>query len=198
MDNSDTYQHLLDASRLAYQAHAELSAFASFPDDIIRQPITPYHLPASDILTAETQLHTHGYAQVQSAIIKACPIMRWREIYHDADADISFMDRLGCTSIIGGGAPFTSKMLRLFVVYMPGNLHYPWHTHPAEEMYLVISGKAQFKRAGDNDVWLEEGQTMYHPSHLAHAIQTGDTPMLSLVAWRNHLDTPPVLVKNMD
>ena len=59
---------------------------------------------------------------------------------------------------------------------------------------MVISGEAVFKREGHADEVLSQGQSMFHESNQPHAIETFDTPMLSLVAWRNHLHIPPVLV----
>ena len=54
-----------------------------------------------------------------------------------------------------------------------------------------------FKRQNYDDEQLGEGQTMFHQSQIAHQIETKDKPMLALVAWRNHLDTPPILLEEI-
>ena len=77
---------------------------------------------------------------------------------------------------------------------MSSHLFYPWHRHPAEEIYMVLSGKALFKREGEKDRWCEEADYVIHETNQPHALQTTNSPMLALVAWRNHLDTPPILV----
>lgn len=193
------YEALLSASQTAYKHHDEMTAFAPFPDDLTTQSFTPRSHHANDLLQAEKDLTASQFQHLTSLIQKTAPQMCWRNIYEpppntpDKQA-YEFSKRLGCYSLIGNDAPFASNSFRLFVIYMPANLHYPWHTHPAEEIYLVLSGEAIFKRDGYDDEYLSEGQTMFHQSQLAHAIETKEKPMLSLVAWRNHLDTPPILL----
>ena len=193
------YQALLEASQNAYNHIEEMRDFASFPDDIAAQDMTKRGHLASVLLQQEISLQSEQFAELANLIQKTAPDMCWRDIYtpppHAKNKQAyEFSNRLGCYSLIGQDAPYSSDALRLFVIYMPANLHYPWHTHPAEEIYLVISGSAIFKRQHHPDEHLEEGQTMFHQSQLPHAIITKDEPMLSLVAWRNHLDTPPILI----
>ena len=194
MRHNDRYAFLLEQAQLVYQAHPALKQFADFPDDICAQPMEPFHLPSSDLLLADTELQSAQYAKLLQSIFDVAPAMRWREIYQDEIAHLTFMEKLACTSIIGKGAPFHSNKLRLFIVYMAPHLFYPWHSHPAEEIYMVLSGKALFKREGDKDRWCEEADCVIHKCNQPHALQTTDSPMLALVAWRNHLDTPPILV----
>lgn len=193
MNQDKIYQRLLSAIRAAYSAHPALPAFTPLPDNLPRQPLDPEHRPCSTELQTETGLQSSGFAELQEQIIASAPFMKWRQIYGN-DQHNKFMDRLGCYAIIGEGGPFASDEMRLFIIYMPPNLYYPWHIHPAEELYMVISGHAVFKREGCPDESLTEGQSMFHESNQPHAMETSDTPMLSLVAWRNHLNTPPVLV----
>ncbi len=194
MQRNDLYHQLLSASNAAYMRHEELRNFADFPTNLKQQAMVPIDRPASRLLQEDKDLKSAAFADLQSAIIAAAPVMRWRAIYDSKTHDTRFMDKLGCYSIIGKGGPFASNCLRLFIVYMPAGLYYPWHIHPAEEMYMVISGSAIFKRGGTADENLSEGQSMFHESNQPHAIETTDTPMLSLVAWRNHLETPPSLI----
>lgn len=194
MHSNDLYQQLLSASHAVYKNHEALTSFAAFPAPLEPQAMAPNDRPASRLLQEDKDLHSTAFADLQSAIIAAAPVMRWRAIYDATTQDTRFMDKLGCYSIIGKGGPFASDSLRLFIVYMPAGLYYPWHIHPAEEMYMVISGNAVFKRGGAADECLSEGQSMFHESNQPHAIETKEIPMLSLVAWRNHLETPPILI----
>jgi len=194
MRHNNRYASLIEQAQLVYQTHPALQQFAGFPDDISAQPMEPFHLPSSDLLLADTELQSAQYARLIQSILDVAPAMRWREIYQDEPAHLTFMEKLACTSIIGNGAPFHSNKLRLFIVYMSSHLFYPWHRHPAEEIYMVLSGKALFKREGEKDRWCEEADYVIHETDQPHALQTTNSPMLALVAWRNHLDTPPILV----
>jgi quercetin dioxygenase-like cupin family protein len=103
------------------------------------------------------------------------------------------MDRFGCYCLIGKDGAYISTQMFAWVVYMPAHLHYPWHHHPAEEMYLVIAGEAEFMREGASPEVLRAGDTCFHASNQPHAMETHDHPVMALVMWRNGFDTPPVL-----
>ncbi|MEX0338755.1 MAG: dimethylsulfonioproprionate lyase family protein [Arenibacterium sp.] len=192
MEQDILYSNLLSEARTAYEAHPAMTGFAPFPGDICRQSIDPYHCPCADLFQAETDLATTRYSALQNAILAASPAAVWRETYKGTDIGADFMDRFGCYCIIGEGGPFVSDALRLYIVYMPAQLYYPWHHHPAEEIYLVISGSAVFNAEGQADKILFPGDTVLHKSNQPHATETRASPVLCLVAWRDRFDTPPV------
>jgi len=179
--------------RQLYIRCPELSAFQPFPKDVDAQPFNPNPRAVSKVMQADNALRSGRYAVLQKAVMDAAPFMHWRETYKDDRFDTSFMARFGCFSVIGDNAPFTSQSLRLFIVYMPAGLYYPWHKHPAEELYFIIAGQAVFKRAGCRDTMLSEGQMMRHESNQAHALEAKDSSILCLVAWRTHLTILPVM-----
>ncbi|WP_170577673.1 dimethylsulfonioproprionate lyase family protein [Ruegeria arenilitoris] len=193
MSKEGVYQNLLQQARDAYVSHPQMTSFAPFPDDIQRQEIEPYHLPCGDVLRQEEGLVSQTYAHLQDAIVNAAPYAVWRETYKYTDIGDCFLNNFGCYSIVGAGGPFLSNKLWLWIVHMPPQLYYPWHHHPAEEMYMVISGTGVFNREGCPSENLGEGGTVYHESNQPHAMETQDDPVLCLVAWRNRFDTPPVL-----
>lgn len=172
-----------------------MMAFTPFPNDIERQAVSPFHCNCSDVFCNDTQLVSNNYAMLQDALRDARDAVHWRETYKNTDIGDEFMDQFGCYCIIGENAPFMSNRIRLFMVYMPSGLYYPWHNHPAEEIYMVVSGRAVFKRKGCPDRTLCEGETSFHPSNQPHAMETLKEPVLCLVAWRDSFQTPPVLTK---
>ena len=187
------YHALLKEMQRAYSTHPELTAFAPFPKALARQPLQPSLRQSCTLLKRDRQLTSKTYPNLQNAVLLASDHMLWRETYKGCNGT-QFMDRWGCFAVVGEGGPFASDKLRLFVIYMPPSLFYPWHRHPAEEMYLVIAGQAVFKKEGCKDRILSEGDTVFHASDQAHAIETREAPLLCLVAWRTHLNIPPVLV----
>ena len=187
------WDDVLDAARDVHNAHAGLCAFCPFPDDISPQPVTPYHINAADLFTKETGLAGSPMAGLHAALLAASPAAHWRETYKDTDIGQDFMDRFGCYCLIGDQGPFHSDKMRAWMVYMPANLHYTWHHHPAEEAYLVIAGKARFFRQGAASEILSPGQISRHDSNQPHATETGNEPVLCYVIWRNGFEHPPVL-----
>jgi len=189
------FLHLLDAAQRAHASHPGLAAFVGFPDDLSEQPMTPHSIPAADLLARETGLFGNDQAELRDAFIAAAPEALWRETYKGTDIGQDFMDRFGCYCLIGPGAPWTSARMAGFVVYMPADLHYPWHHHPAEEMYLVLAGEARFLAEGAPPETLRAGDTSFHASNQPHAMETGAHPVMAYVTWRSHLQTPPVLTE---
>jgi len=187
------FQNLLHATQTAYRANPETQAFADFPSDIERQSVSSHHCNCSDVFQHDSKLASAKYADLQNAILAASDVAHWRETYKGTDISNDFMDRFGCYCIIGEDAPFMSEQIRLWMVYMPAQLHYPWHHHPAEEIYMVVSGNAIFRRQGCPDEVLSEGQTYFHKSNQPHAMETMDEPILCLVAWRDSFQAPPEL-----
>ncbi|MEW9918296.1 dimethylsulfonioproprionate lyase family protein [Marimonas sp. MJW-29] len=192
-DHDLLWDGLLTATREAYAASAALSAFSPFAGDIRRQPVTPFHVAAAALFAAEAGLYTDSLAALRDAFRSCAPLAQWRETYKETDIGQDFMDRFGCYCLIGEGGAFASDTMAAWLVYMPPHLYYPWHQHPAEEMYLVVAGEALFLRHGEAPEVLRPGQTSAHASNQPHAMQTFDHPVMALVVWRNGFDSPPVL-----
>lgn len=75
---------------------------------------------------------------------------------------------------------------------MPAGLRYPWHHHPAEEVYVVLAGSAEFHRAGETSAILHSGDVCEHRSNQPHAMVTHEQAVIAYVVWRGDLDTLPV------
>ena len=196
MNQDAIFQTLLRTMQSAYSTNTEMMGFAPFPNDIIRQDVIPYHCNCSAYFQNDIRLISKNYSELQNAISTASKLVHWRETYKGSDIGNYFMDRFGCYCILGENAPFSSDVLRLFMVYMPSGLYYPWHHHPAEEMYMVVSGGAIFKQSDCPDKLLSEGEVAFHASNQPHAMETTEDPVLCLVAWRDNFQTPPVLTPN--
>jgi len=193
MNQEAVYQTLLRTTQDAYAGNAEMTGFTPFPDDIVRQAITPFHSTCCDVFCEDKKLVSQKYPALQDALRAASDAVHWRQTYKDTDIGDDFMGQFACYCIIGENAPFMSAAIRLFMVYMPPHFYYPWHHHPAEEMYVVVSGTGVFKRKDCPDERLTEGEISFHQSNQPHAMETLDDPVLCLVAWRDDFETQPVL-----
>ena len=193
MNQEAVYQTLLRTTQDAYAGNAEMTGFTPFPDDIVRQAVTPFHSTCCDVFCEDKKLVSQKYPALQDALRAASDAVHWRQTYKDTDIGDDFMGQFACYCIIGENAPFMSAAIRLFMVYMPPHFYYPWHHHPAEEMYVVVSGTGVFKRKDCPDERLTEGEISFHQSNQPHAMETLDDPVLCLVAWRDDFETQPVL-----
>ena len=71
------------------------------------------------------------------------------------------------------------------LVYLGAGCAYPEHSHPPQELYLTISGVADWRFGGaDEYVTMAPGATLYNHPHDRHAIQAGDQPVVAMyVLW---------------
>mgnify|MGYP000686202601 FL=1 len=163
------------------------------PADIKKQEFDPFHIPASDLMQNETGLITDDYAELRDAFITASPYAHWRQTYKGTIIGEKFLNEFGCYGLIGPESPFQSEKIRAWVVYMPRNFYYPWHHHPAEEMYLCLAGEAVFRRENYPDIRLGSGGIMEHSANQPHSMETLEHPIMAYVVWRNEFGTKPVL-----
>ena len=145
-----TYEHLKHELISLYSKLPFLSDFAPLPDEWIEQQVQPTQRDVSFSLQSETQLVSGNFSSLRDALVSAAPIMNWPEIYKESDFQIEgvscdFMEHLGVYTIVGDTGPFQSQNMSVYLVYMPAGLTYPWHYHPAEELYFIIAGGGCFQ-----------------------------------------------------
>lgn len=195
------YHTLLSACYDLYETEAALRDFAPLPEVCDLQQITPRQHPGCAHFLCSDSIAPAQYEAFERAIKEAAPALIWPHIYRPSanqpdNIDFRFTDRLATCEIIGYEAPFTSEEMHLYFVYLPPDTFYPWHKHPAEELYFVLSGGAIFQRENKPDQALRAGDHIIHETQEAHAIQTIDAPLISLAVWRNHLGIMPDLIAN--
>ncbi|RKF16716.1 cupin domain-containing protein [Roseovarius spongiae] len=170
-----------------------LGAFCALPDPLCEQALVPYVSPAAALMQADPGGTTAAFERLRDALVAATPDVRWRETYKDTDIGEDFVSKFACYQLIGPAeAPFNAPDMRSFVVWTPPGLHYPWHHHPAEEIYVVLAGEAEFAVHGAPSRTLRPGDHVLHASMQPHAMTTRDSPVMAYVAWRGDLTTPPV------
>ena len=109
--------------------------------------------------------------------------------YTAASIGRSFLDGYGYVEILGPGRVIDCAHVRLgFLLLAPG-LTYPEHAHPAEEVYHVVAGTAEWWQddaSGDGEPgWQPKppGAMIHHRRHVRHAMRTSGEPLLALYAW---------------
>ena len=189
----ELWENLLEEARKVHFGNSKLQDFCPFPNDIKKQELNPFHIPASDLMQNETGLLTEDYSELRDAFISASPYAHWRQTYKGTTVGKKFLAEFGCYGLIGPESPFQSEKIRAWVVYMPKKFYYPWHHHPAEEMYLCLAGEAVFRRENYTDIRLGSGGIIEHSANQSHSMETLEHPIMAYVIWRNDFGTKPVL-----
>ena len=183
----------LSELRALFARMPALRDFADLPDRLDQQPVAPHYVAAASLMERDEGLFATGFEALRDAFIAASPHASWRETYKGSRLGADFMDRFACYCLIGEGGPYMTDHIGAYVVYMPAKLYYPYHHHPAEELYLILAGEAEFLLDGAPAKTLGPGDHVFHPSGRSHATQTHDHPMMALVLWRGKMDVSPEL-----
>lgn len=105
----------------------------------------------------------------------------------------AFLDGHGYVEIVGPGRLFRSANTRVGVLLMAPSVLYPQHLHPAEEVYHVVSGTAEWWQQGEDWAAKPPGSAVHHTSGLPHATRTTSETLLAIYCWRG-----PVVVAEDD
>ncbi len=110
--------------------------------------------------------------------------LEWRQTYGVAEMGQAFLDNYGWAELIGRRGPIASmNMLCGFLLLGPKTL-YRRHRHAAEELYVPLSGTAEWFREDGGWHAVPPGGVLHHPPWLPHATRTGAEPLLALYVWR--------------
>jgi hypothetical protein len=138
----------------------------------------------------------------------AAPRLAWRQSYGPAEVGAAFLKNYGWTEFLGvphteissaprkeyleaSGTEFSSTSgegsparIACGVLLLGPATLYPPHSHPAEEIYVPLSGTADWLQ-GDG-VWRPRppGSLIHHRGQETHAMRSNDEPLLALYLWR--------------
>ena len=211
-----TIDLLLSATRTAVR-HAARNAASQCPetailDELLGAPfprsvdaVEPARTPAvSGFLDAAVRAATTPRERMLAgALASASAHLRWTAPYQRGEGADELETGYAVTMLSMPGppprrdyqAPFANpKVLVAFTLQAPGIL-YPLHRHRAAEIYHVISGEAEWRRDGEPWRRRQPGEWIFHASDQGHAMRTAGVPLLTLVAWIDHLDCPPPVLE---
>ena len=176
-----------------YKASNELMNFFPFPDRsaLSFEPKAPHFVPSVNHFAGDKSLQAGPFDDARQALLNLKDVVFWREPYKGEALAQTFLDRFCVYELFGLEGHFRCQTTRGFILYSTGNLYYPWHHHPAEEMYFIIAGEAEFTTEGNAPKLLKPGDTVFHAENQSHNMQTYDKGVLAWVQWRGDLKTPP-------
>jgi hypothetical protein len=163
-----------------------LAAFlADWPPGCVHRPVTSRALPVLRWLPNMTGDTAAFAGDLVAAVSQAAPSLEWRQTYTARDLGASFLDNYGWSEIVGGNGPLASERLACGFLMLGPSTHYPRHRHEAEEIYVPLSGTAEWQQ-GDSE-WRERppGTPIHHARNEPHAMRTGLSPLLALYVWRS-------------
>jgi len=186
--------HQCDGSAMLLRAAAMLEQLQS-------QRLQPpgLSLPVRRFLARAVSSDCGGsLAGVAEAFAQAEPALAWLQNpnYTAQRMGSDFVDRYGYVELVGPERAFESRRLLVGFLLLGPHTLYPDHSHAAEEVYYVVSGRA-FWRRGDGP-WRTEppGAVIHHAPYVPHAMRTGHEPLLALYCWMGDVAAPADLLKD--
>lgn len=158
---------------------------ADWPPACVHRPVTSRALPVLRWLP-NMRADTSAFAgDLVAAVSHAAPSLEWRQTYTARDLGASFLDNYGWSEIVGSKGPLACDRLACGFLMLGPSTHYPLHRHEAEEIYVPLSGTAEWQQ-GDS-AWREgpPGTPIHHARNEPHAMRTVHGPLLALYVWRS-------------
>ena len=156
---------------------------------------TPRRLPACRHLDNTIANGLEGpCGPLVAAIEPLLDALQWRYGYPPDSRWPDLAERIAFAPIIGGQGMQNDDHARLGLTLIAPETHYPNHSHPAIETYLVLSGTADWRVEGKPFERQPPGTLILHRSGIGHAMRTAAEPLLALYVWRGDLLTAPIYV----
>ncbi len=196
----ELFEEALNQIKSAYEAEPAMTAFHPFPEDseLSWNPMDPHYINPAALFAEDQSLETENFSSVRDALLAVKDVATWRETYKDTNIGDDFLNRFGCYELFGWEGHFHCQSTRGFIVYSPEGLYYPWHHHPAEEIYMVLAGEAEFATEGNSPKMLKPGDTVFHAENQPHNMQTRNNGVLAWVQWRGEMSIAPVLTDRLN
>lgn len=167
------------AVRAAFGGVAEARPFlAEWPEVGPHRVVQPATLPVCRWLAEMTDDGVVG------AIRRASGQLRWQQTYSVVDFGSDFLNGYGWSEFAGLRGPIACVKVACGVLLLAPGIVYPAHAHEAEEVYLPISGVAEWQQGAGAFAPVPVGQAIHHASWVPHAMRTGAEPLAALYLWR--------------
>ena len=149
-------------------------------------PVGRETLPAARHLPALLENAVPQGQDLLSRLIAAGETLRWEQSYKKSDGFVSddMLADYGFVEVIGKLGPYVSERVRAGVGVWGPNITYAEHHHRAEEVYVLLSGSAEFLISGRREP-RRAGESAFIPSLTRHGFTTGQDPIAVFYIWQS-------------
>jgi hypothetical protein len=165
-------------------------------NDLVRDAATgiDWSMPARPLAPHPLFCLRHLDRAAETAVDFARPLARllakhrqslsWGQTYTEADFGTAFIENYGWLEVFGTRGPFANDTMAGGLLILGPNLLYPDHHHIAEEIYIPLTGGAEWRMGDEAFRTRAAGEVIHHASNVSHAMRTGGDPLLALYLWR--------------
>jgi hypothetical protein len=132
-----------------------------------------------------------------AAVAQTAHLFRWRQNpnYTIAGMGEGFMASYGYVEFAGPKeALFHAEDIRVGLLLLGPGLHYPLHTHPAEEIYHPLTDGGLWRRGTEDWRRVPAGHAIHHAPMMPHETKAAEDTLLALYCWRGDTTTEARLI----
>ena len=158
---------------------------------------SPRRLPACRFLpdvVASTLLVAPDVAASLAAVEEDLHWTRNPNYSNEAMGQPHYMDNYAYAEIIGPNGTYAGNDFLLGLFLLGPGLYYPNHSHPAPELYWILSGMSDWRVRDEAFSPREPGETIWHEPYVPHATRVGLQPMLAAYMWTRDVKQGALLV----
>lgn len=149
-----------------------------FPNPAARPARLPAcaHLPAA--LEIARQSGNPAVAQAAEALAALDPLLTWRHRRGSLETGLAFHEGHANAMVIGPEGYEERRDVWLGLSLVAPGIDYPFHQHPPDELYLVLSGSEWYR---EDLGWFTPGigGHVHNPPNARHAMRAGSEPLLA-------------------
>lgn len=131
------------------------------------------------------RLGADGDGTLLAAFARCAPQLKWRQSYRIGEVEAGFLANYGWTELLGPRAERAVPGAACGLLLLGAHTLYPPHRHEAEEIYVPLSGAADWRRGSGPWTRRRPGEVIHHRSEEPHAMRTDADPLLALYVWRS-------------
>lgn len=170
--------------RAAFAAAGAAEALEGWPELRVTREVASAGLPVCGVLGAAVAGAPLGHAALVAGLRDGAAGLRWGQTYGVAEFGAAFLQGYGWTELIGLRGPIASEVVAVGFLLLGPGVEYPPHAHEAVEVYLPLSGTAEWMRGEGAFAPVAPGVAIRHPSWMPHAMRTGAEPLVAAYVWR--------------
>jgi mannose-6-phosphate isomerase-like protein (cupin superfamily) len=152
--------------------------------DMPPRPLEPHPLACLHQLDRIVELAPASARPLARLLAERSNDFRWGQTYSEADFGKTFIDNYGWLEVFGTRGHFVNDEVAAGLLILGPDIVYPDHHHVAEEIYIPLTGGAEWRMGEGGFRIREAGEVIHHASNVNHAMRTGKEPLLALYIWR--------------
>ena len=155
-------------------------------------------LPACRFLPDAVAASLLSVPDLAAAIAALEDDLHWKQNPNYSDEAMGqpgYMNNYAYAEIIGPDGIWPGDDFLLTLLLLGPGLHYLRHSHPAPELYWILSGESEWQLRDGPFQPHEPGETIWHEPFAPHATKVGLTPLLAAAVWTRDVDHAAMLVQ---